>query len=59
MDAARPDSQRNNRGREVEWSDSFIEELKLGLVACRVLFVLRACTSFITFSEASFVLTFS
>ena len=42
MDAAKPSSQYNNRGREVEWSDSFIEELKLGLVACRVLFVLCA-----------------
>ena len=39
MDAARPDFQRNTNGREVEWNDGFVDELKLGLVACRVLFV--------------------
>ena len=44
MDAASPDFQRNNHGREVEWSDGFIDELRLGLVACRVLFVFHSRT---------------
>ena len=39
MEAARPEFQRETHEREVEWNNGFVDELKLGLVACRVLFV--------------------
>jgi POT family proton-dependent oligopeptide transporter len=40
MDATKPEYQRIHYGRKVEWSGSFVEELKLALVACRVLLVI-------------------
>lgn len=39
MDAAKPEEQLFLHGRQVPWTTSFVEELKLGLVACRVLWV--------------------
>ncbi|KAJ5885548.1 Proton-dependent oligopeptide transporter family [Penicillium taxi] len=37
MDAAKPDSQRQQHGRQVPWTDSFIEDIKLSLMTSRVL----------------------
>lgn len=39
MDAAKPAEQLRLHDRQVPWTASFVEELKLGLVACRVLLV--------------------
>ena len=39
MNTAKPDFQRIKRSRDVEWSESFVDELKLGLIACRVFLV--------------------
>ena len=43
MNAAKPEAQAQNakRHRKVPWDDRFIEELKLGLFACRILYVSR------------------
>lgn len=38
MDAAKPDAQLQH-GRQVPWSDSFIEDIKQSLFTCRVLYV--------------------
>ncbi|KAJ5503823.1 Proton-dependent oligopeptide transporter family [Penicillium fimorum] len=37
MDAAKPDAQLHQHGRQVSWTDSFIEEIKRSLLTCRVL----------------------
>ncbi|KAI0376610.1 POT family-domain-containing protein [Hypomontagnella monticulosa] len=37
MDAAKPDAQLQQHGRQVSWSDSFIEDIKRSLLTCRVL----------------------
>ncbi|KAI1454724.1 hypothetical protein F4805DRAFT_438255 [Annulohypoxylon moriforme] len=37
MDAAKPDAQLQNHGRQVPWADSFIEDIKRSLLTCRVL----------------------
>lgn len=37
MDAAKPDAQLQNHGRQVTWNDSFIEDIKRSLLTCRVL----------------------
>ncbi|KAJ5941828.1 Proton-dependent oligopeptide transporter family [Penicillium verrucosum] len=37
MDAAKPDAQLYQHGRQVPWADSFIEEIKRSLLTCRVL----------------------
>jgi POT family proton-dependent oligopeptide transporter len=37
MDGARPEEQLLVHNRQVLWTASFVEELKLGLVACRLL----------------------
>jgi len=37
MDAAKPSHQLEKHAREVSWTDSFVDELKLGLSACRML----------------------
>lgn len=37
MDTAKPDAQLHRHGREVPWTDSFIEDIKLSLLTCRVL----------------------
>ncbi|KAF7716040.1 MFS-type proton-dependent oligopeptide transporter [Penicillium ucsense] len=37
MDAAKPDAQVQRHNRSVPWSDSFIEDIKLSLLTCRVL----------------------
>ncbi|KAJ5823701.1 Proton-dependent oligopeptide transporter family [Penicillium robsamsonii] len=37
MDAAKPDAQLHQHGRQVPWTDSFIEEIKRSLLTCRVL----------------------
>ncbi|KAJ7604810.1 putative MFS peptide transporter [Mycena polygramma] len=36
MDAALPDTQKSKHRRTVRWDDNFIQELKRGLLACRV-----------------------
>ncbi|KAF4151947.1 hypothetical protein CNMCM6069_002802 [Aspergillus lentulus] len=36
MDGAKPQKQREKHHRQVMWSDTFIDELKSGLLACRV-----------------------
>lgn len=38
MDTAKPDAQLQH-GRQVPWSDSFIEDIKRSLLTCRVLYV--------------------
>lgn len=37
MDEAKPDAVLTRDGKEVNWTESFIEELKDGLMACRTL----------------------
>ncbi|KAJ6189898.1 Proton-dependent oligopeptide transporter family [Penicillium mononematosum] len=37
MDAAKPDAQLHQHGRQVPWTDSFVEEIKRSLLTCRVL----------------------
>ncbi|KXG53286.1 Proton-dependent oligopeptide transporter family [Penicillium griseofulvum] len=37
MDAAKPDAQIHQHGRQVPWTDSFIEEIKRSLLTCRIL----------------------
>ena len=37
LDAAKPDAAMERFGITVPWTDAFVEELKIGLVACRVL----------------------
>ncbi|CAI7656738.1 unnamed protein product [Penicillium pancosmium] len=37
MDAAKPDAQLHQHGRQVPWTDSFIEDIKRSLLTCRVL----------------------
>lgn len=37
MDSARPQYQRENHNREVPWSDDFVTEIQIGLLACRVM----------------------
>lgn len=37
MDTAKPDAQLHRHGRQVPWTDSFIEDIKLSLLTCRVL----------------------
>lgn len=38
MDAAKPDAQLKH-GRQVPWTDAFIEDIKQSLLTCRVLYV--------------------
>ncbi|KAF7183383.1 hypothetical protein CNMCM7691_003582 [Aspergillus felis] len=38
MDAAKPQKQQEKHQRQVPWTDTFIDELKSGLLACRVLY---------------------
>ncbi|KAK3997948.1 putative peptide transporter [Cladorrhinum sp. PSN332] len=40
LDHAKQSYQRTHYNREVTWSDTFVEEMKKGLVACRVIFFL-------------------
>ncbi|KAJ5988011.1 Proton-dependent oligopeptide transporter family [Penicillium waksmanii] len=37
MDAAKPDAQLHQHGRQVPWTDSFVEDIKRSLLTCRVL----------------------
>ncbi|OQE34722.1 hypothetical protein PENCOP_c016G00081 [Penicillium coprophilum] len=37
MDAAKPDAQLQQHGRQVPWEDSFVEDIKKSLLTCRVL----------------------
>ncbi|KAJ5306344.1 Proton-dependent oligopeptide transporter family [Penicillium antarcticum] len=37
MDAAKPDAQFQQHGRQVPWTDSFVEDIKRSLLTCRVL----------------------
>lgn len=37
MDAAKPETQLHQHGRQVPWEDSFVEDLKRCLLTCRVL----------------------
>ncbi|KAJ5374490.1 Proton-dependent oligopeptide transporter family [Penicillium concentricum] len=37
MNAAKPDAQLHQHGRQVPWTDSFIEEIERSLLTCRVL----------------------
>ena len=37
MDAAKPDVQLQRHGRQVPWTDSFVEDIKLSLLTSRVL----------------------
>lgn len=39
MDAAKPETQLHQHGRQVPWEDSFVEDLKRCLLTCRVLLV--------------------
>ncbi|KMP09483.1 peptide transporter PTR2-A [Coccidioides immitis RMSCC 2394] len=51
LDAAKPAFQAEKYGREVEWDDQFVSEMKRGLIACKVMacFVpFYLCTSQIT-----------
>ena len=41
MDGAKPQKQREKHHRQVTWSDTFIDELKSGLLACRVLYAVQ------------------
>ncbi|KAM5434519.1 peptide transporter ptr2, partial [Microsporum canis] len=36
LDAAKPAFQASTYGREVEWNDQFVSEMKKGLIACKV-----------------------
>ncbi|KAF2185753.1 hypothetical protein K469DRAFT_738776 [Zopfia rhizophila CBS 207.26] len=40
LDHAKPEYQQEKYGKRVTWSDSFVDEIKKGLVACRVIFSL-------------------
>ncbi|KAM5485498.1 peptide transporter ptr2 [Microsporum canis] len=51
LDAAKPAFQASTYGREVEWNDQFVSEMKKGLIACKVMacFVpFYLCTSQLT-----------
>jgi POT family proton-dependent oligopeptide transporter len=37
LDHAKPEYQQQSNGVTVSWNDSFVEELKMGLHACRVM----------------------
>lgn len=37
MDAAKPENVLEKYGKSVDWTASFVEELKNGLIACRAL----------------------
>ncbi|KAF2000909.1 MFS general substrate transporter [Amniculicola lignicola CBS 123094] len=40
LDHAKPEYQQAHHGKTVAWSDSFVEEIRKGLVACKVIFSL-------------------
>jgi hypothetical protein len=39
LDAAKPAYQAEKFGRAVSWNDSFVEEIRRGLIACRLMYV--------------------
>lgn len=46
MDTAKPDAQQLQHGRQVSWTDSFVEDIKRSLLTCRVLYVYTSPTLF-------------
>ncbi|KAF4212575.1 hypothetical protein CNMCM8980_000756 [Aspergillus fumigatiaffinis] len=41
MDGAKPQKQQEKHHRQVPWTDTFVDELKSGLLACRVLYAFQ------------------
>lgn len=39
LDHAKPSYQESHYGKTVPWSDNFVDEMKRGLIACRVMYV--------------------
>ena len=41
LDAAKPAYQAEKHGRQIEWDDKFVSEIRRGLNACKVMFVFQ------------------